>query len=146
MRKAQMDPTYAEAPATATATATPTPTARATGFVTAAGVRVTRVAAPFDPALLAGITGQVDERRGGVLSSGMEYPGRYSRWHVAYVDPCVEVVAHGRRISARALNERGNVLLPVIDAAMRRAGSPASRDPGSRDPAAARPATWTLPR
>jgi len=133
MRKAQMDPTYAEA--TATATATPTPTARATGFVTAAGVRVTRVAAPFDPALLAGITGQVDERRGGVLSSGMEYPGRYSRWHVAYVDPCVEVVAHGRRISARALNERGNVLLPVIDAAMRRAGSPASRDPGSRDPA-----------
>jgi anthranilate synthase len=56
----------------------------------------------------------------------MEYPGRYSRWHVAYVDPCVEIVAQGRRISARALNERGSVLLPVIAAALRRAANQAS--------------------
>ena len=27
------------------------------------------------------------------MSSGMEYPGRYSRWHMAYVDPCLEIVA-----------------------------------------------------
>jgi anthranilate synthase len=93
----------------------------ATEFSTAGGVRVRRMEEPFDPALLADITRQVDGRRGGVLSSGMEYPGRYSRWHVGYVDPCVEIVARGRRISARALNERGSVLLPVIAAALRRA-------------------------
>jgi anthranilate synthase len=101
------------------------PEAEHAQFVTAGGVRITRTAAPFDPALLAGIAAQADERRGGVLSSGMEYPGRYSRWHMAYVDPCIEIVAAGRRIAARALNERGTVLLPVIGAALHRAaGAP----------------------
>jgi anthranilate synthase len=92
-----------------------------TEFVTAGGVRVTRAAAAFEPGLLAQVTRQVDERRGGVLSSGMEYPGRYSRWQFAYVDPCIEIVARGRRITARALNARGRVLLPLISAAMQRA-------------------------
>src|ERR1700716_3950518 len=80
-----------------------------TQFETGGGVRLTRTATTFDPAVLAGITQQVEARRGGVLSSGMEYPGRYSRWHMAYVDPCVELIA------------RGLVLLPVIADAMRRA-------------------------
>ncbi len=136
MREAHTDPAYggaAPAPGTTSAAATAT----ASGFVTAAGVAVRRVAAPFDPALLADLTRQVDRRRGGVLSSGMEYPGRYSRWHVAYVDPCVEVVARGRRISARALNERGSVLLPVIGAALRRAGDPVAPAPRTAAPGTA---------
>ena len=98
-----------------------------TTFETAGGVRVTRTAGPFDPDLLADVSRAVDERRGGVLSSGMEYPGRYSRWHIAYADPCVEIVARGRRIGARALNDRGRVLLPVIGAALLRAGTPVRR-------------------
>jgi anthranilate synthase len=93
-----------------------------TEFGTAGGVRVTRTAEPFDLAVLDDITRQVDERRGGVLSSGMEYPGRYSRWHTAYVDPCAEIAARGRRITVRALNERGMVLLPVLSGALARAG------------------------
>ncbi len=93
-------------------------------FVTASGVRVTRLAQPFDPELMGEIAAAVDRRRGGVLSSGMEYPGRYSRWHMAYVDPCIEVVAHGQVITARALNDRGLVLLPVVEAAFMRAGTP----------------------
>jgi anthranilate synthase len=92
-------------------------------FETGSGVRITRTSSSFDPDLLPGVAAAVDERRGGVLSSGMEYPGRYSRWHIAYVDPCVEIVARGRRIGARALNERGRVLLPVIRAALARAGT-----------------------
>ncbi len=97
-----------------------------TQFETGGGVRVTRTATPFDPAILEDLTRQVELRRGGVLSSGMEYPGRYSRWHMAYVDPCVELVARGRRLTATALNGRGLVLLPVIAGAMRRAGVPAA--------------------
>jgi anthranilate synthase len=96
-----------------------------TSFVSPAGVRVSRTATTFDTGELAGLTRQVDLRRGAVLSSGMEYPGRYSRWHVGYVDPCVELVAHGRQIAATALNERGQVLLPVIGTALRQAAGQA---------------------
>jgi anthranilate synthase len=95
-------------------------------FRTAGGVGITRTAAPFDAGALPDIAAQVDARRGGVLSSGMEYPGRYSRWHMAYVDPCVEIMARGRQVIARALNERGQVLLPVIAAAFQRAAGVAS--------------------
>ncbi len=101
-------------------------------FVTAGGVHVTRTAEPFSPDILAGLTRSVDERRGGVLSSGMEYPGRYSRWHLAYVDPCAEIVARGRRIAVRALNPRGEVLLPVLGEALLRAGQPLA-GPEARD-------------
>ncbi|HXL96586.1 MAG TPA: anthranilate synthase component I [Streptosporangiaceae bacterium] len=97
-------------------------------FITRGGVRVSRTAEAFDPAELGRIAELIDERRGGVLSSGMEYPGRYSRWHMAYVDPAVEIVARGRRITARALNDRGLVLLPVIRAAMLKAGEAADEE------------------
>ncbi len=89
-----------------------------TRFVTAGGIEVTRTVTPFEPSVLAAVTRQIDERRGGTFSSGMEYPGRYSRWHMGYVDPCVEFAAHGRELTATALNERGAVLLPAIAAAI----------------------------
>jgi len=93
-----------------------------TSLTTGGGVTITRTAEPFDPAELERIAEAVDRRRGGVLSSGMEYPGRYSRWHMAYVNPPVEIFTHGRYVTARALNERGQVILPVIADAMRRVG------------------------
>ncbi len=93
-----------------------------TTLTTGGGVTITRTAEPFDPAELERIALAVDHRRGGVLSSGMEYPGRYSRWHLAYVDPPVEIATHGRYVTARALNDRGEVILPAIADAMRRVG------------------------
>jgi anthranilate synthase len=107
--------------------------AQRTEMMTRDGVRIIRTAAPFDPAELGRIAAHADERRGGVMSSGMEYPGRYSRWHMAYADPCAEIVATGRRVTARALNDRGRVLLPVIHAALRRAGQPVPAEPLDED-------------
>jgi anthranilate synthase len=89
-----------------------------TSYLTAGGVRVTRRAEEFDPGGLDDLTRRIQDVPGGVLSSGMEYPGRYSRWHLAYVDPPIQLVARGRLIRASALNDRGTVLLPVIAAAM----------------------------
>ncbi|HXP18157.1 MAG TPA: anthranilate synthase component I [Streptosporangiaceae bacterium] len=109
-----------------------------TEFVTAGGVGVTRTVTPFEPDLLAEVTRQVDQRRGGIFSSGMEYPGRYSRWHHGYVDPCIELTARGRRVTATALNDRGAVLLPVIAAALRRAGDLAPGQPGQDETPAAK--------
>jgi len=91
-------------------------------YVTAGGISVTRTVTPFEPAMLADVTRQADWRRGGTFSSGMEYPGRYSRWHMGYVDPCLEIAAVGREIAATALNERGAVILPAVASAMRRVG------------------------
>jgi anthranilate synthase len=94
-----------------------------TSTMTAAGgVTITRTADQFDPAELTRIATLVDRRRGGVLSSGMEYPGRYTRWHMAYVNPPVEIACRGRQVTARALNDRGRVLMPVIRDAMLRVG------------------------
>jgi anthranilate synthase len=92
-------------------------------YRTGGGVTVTRTAAPFDPAELDELTRQVESVPGGVLSSGMEYPGRYSRWHLGYVDPPVEITATGRTLTARARSPRGQVLLPVIEAALARVGT-----------------------
>ncbi|MGH3246804.1 MAG: anthranilate synthase component I [Trebonia sp.] len=91
-------------------------------FTVGGGVTITRTASVFDPAELTRIAELVDRRRGGVLSSGMEYPGRYTRWHLAYVNPPVEIACRGRLVTARALNQRGVVLMPVIRGAMLRVG------------------------
>jgi anthranilate synthase len=119
-----------------------------TRTVTRDGVEIVRTTGSFHPAELDAVCARADERRGGVLSSGMEYPGRYSRWHLAYVNPCIEVVARGRRIGARALNARGEVLLPVFRAALQRAGTlsgEAGGDPDDRDGRGGRRVEVTIP-
>ncbi|MGW1500953.1 anthranilate synthase component I [Streptomyces mirabilis] len=98
-----------------------------TEYVTDGGVRVVRTATPVDPDRESELFGEfvaaIENRRGGVLSSGVEFPGRYSRWHLAYVDPCMEFTSRGRRLTARALNDRGRVLLPAVAAALATAGT-----------------------
>ncbi|HEY7485157.1 MAG TPA: anthranilate synthase component I [Streptosporangiaceae bacterium] len=109
-------------------------TVETTEYVTAGGVRVIRTAVPVDSAhkseVMDGLVAAVGLRRGAVLASGMEYPGRYSRWHMGYVDPCLEIVARGRRLAVRPLNERGQVLLPAIAPVVRAAGEVIADDPG----------------
>ncbi|WP_017611976.1 anthranilate synthase component I [Nocardiopsis salina] len=85
---------------------------------TQGGVTVHRRATPCDPEVLTTLVRDVEGRRGGVLSSGMEYPGRYDRWHLGYVDPCAEVSTRGRVVTVEALNDRGKVLMPVLARAL----------------------------
>ena len=54
---------------------------------------------------------ELDKKRGVFLSSGYEYPGRYSRWDFASVAPPVEIIARGRDMEFRALNTRGEIIL-----------------------------------
>lgn len=60
------------------------------------------------------IVSALDERRGALLASSYEYPGRYTRWDLGFVDPPVALTARGRRFRAEALNARGRVLLPAL--------------------------------
>jgi len=60
------------------------------------------------------IVSALDARRGALLASSYEYPGRYTRWDLGFVDPPVALTARGRRFRVEALNPRGRVLLPAL--------------------------------
>ena len=106
-------------------------------YETKGGVRVHREIAvqPYSPADSA-LAERLDERRGVLFSSSFEFPGRYTRWDMGFVDPPLVLTSRGRAFTVEALNERGAVLLPAIGshlACTRRGADPATARPtGSR--------------
>ena len=88
-------------------------------YLTRGGLRVQRtvdaiaVANAIEPVITA-----LDERRGALLASSYEYPGRYTRWDMGFVDPPLVVTSGGRAVRIEPLNARGAVLLPPIQAAV----------------------------
>ena len=93
-------------------------------FRTAGGIGVRRHTVPVSlaPNPAAALAARLDRRRGVLLASSYEYPGRYTRWDIGFADPPIEIVSRNRNGSVRALNERGTVLLDPIHAAL--AGEP----------------------
>lgn len=91
----------------------------AESFVTAGGVTITRERhdRPYEGAIDTYVDG-LNSRRGAVFSSNYEYPGRYTRWDTAIIDPPLVISARGRAMRIEALNSRGEVLLPVIGKAL----------------------------
>ena len=57
---------------------------------------------------------RIDSQRGGLLASSYEYPGRYKRWAIGFVNPPLELVTRENSFTLTALNERGMVLLPYL--------------------------------
>ena len=94
------------------------------GYTTAGGVGVEVEVRDVPESALEEIVDAVGERRGGVLSSGMEYPGRYSRWHMAYVDPCLEIVARGRGLGRGRSTSAAASCCPAVAGGLRDAGKP----------------------
>ena len=69
---------------------------------------------------IAPILDRLDGHRGVLLASSYEYPGRYTRWDIGFADPPMALVARGREFRLTALNARGRVLLPVLEATLGR--------------------------
>lgn len=90
-------------------------TANTATFRTAGGVEVRRrtEVLPLERPLDA-LLEKLNTYRGAVFASGYEYPGRYSRWDIGFVDPPLELVARQRDFTFRALNARGGVLLKIL--------------------------------
>jgi anthranilate synthase len=85
-------------------------------YQTQSGIRVTRTVSKVSYRRgLDGLLRKLDTQRGLYLSSGYEYPGRYSRWDFASVAPPLEIVGQERRMQFRPLNERGRQLLNVLE-------------------------------
>ncbi|MGG0912978.1 anthranilate synthase component I [Bacillus velezensis] len=57
----------------------------------------------------------VDTQKGALFSSGYEYPGRYSRWDMGFVNPPIELRSFKDSFKIRALNNRGKLLLQYIN-------------------------------
>ena len=89
-------------------------------FSTPGGIVVSRAAssAPYQRGLKS-LLKKLDTQRGIYLSSGYEFPGRYSRWDIAAVAPPLEIIARGREIAVQALSERGRVLLQILHPVLR---------------------------
>lgn len=84
-------------------------------YTTPGGIGVRREAGEADYAQgVEPLVSALDSRRGVLLASSFEYPGRYTRWDIGFVDPPVEITARGRSVAIRALNGRGHVLLQFI--------------------------------
>jgi anthranilate synthase len=62
---------------------------------------------------------KLDRFRGFYLSSGYEYPGRYSRWDIAAITPPVEIVSSGRNVRFNPLNQRGRALCGMFAQVLR---------------------------
>ncbi len=56
----------------------------------------------------------LENNKGMFLSSGTEYPGRYSRWEIGFVAPPVEVKGFYNRIEFIALNPKGKEILRIF--------------------------------
>ena len=59
---------------------------------------------------------RLDSQRGGLLASSYEYPGRYKRWAIGFVNPPLEIATRDHNFTITAHNERGQVLLDYIAA------------------------------
>ena len=64
-----------------------------------------------DPAEMDAIVAGLDHRAGVVLSSGVEFPGRYTQWDLGFIDPPLVIEGRGFELRMRALSERGRVPL-----------------------------------
>jgi anthranilate synthase len=84
-------------------------------YVTNGGIRIARetVSRQYQPADTA-LAEALDDRRGVLFSSSFEYPGRYTRWDMGFIDPPLVFSARGLQFSIEGLNERGRILLPPV--------------------------------
>ncbi|MGQ4808070.1 Isochorismate synthase MenF [Candidatus Entotheonellaceae bacterium PAL068K] len=84
-------------------------------YRTQGGIEVHRSTETLQPdGAVEPIIDALDERRGVLLASSYEYPGRYTRWEMGFIDPPLEIMSRHRDFQITALNARGTVLLPTL--------------------------------
>ncbi|HEV8148214.1 MAG TPA: anthranilate synthase component I [Bryobacteraceae bacterium] len=90
---------------------------RPESYSTPGGIVVTRTISkvPYSRGLR-DLLKKLDTQRGIYLSSGYEYPERYSRWDIAALGPPLEIIAAGRDVVFRPLSERGKTLTKILEA------------------------------
>jgi len=86
-----------------------------TRYTTDGGVVVNRQQSQCDgSAELTRIVQALDTRPGAVFSCEVDYPGRYRRKSLAFINPPLRITSRDYCVRVEALNSRGTVLLPEI--------------------------------
>ncbi len=84
-------------------------------YATRGELEVTRTLTPLDSSeAIASILTAIDTHRGALFTSGYEFPGRYSRWDVGFLNPPIELRSSRGLFEIQALNERGDLLLDFL--------------------------------
>ncbi len=81
-------------------------------------IRRQKVAVDYDTEIES-LADRLDSHIGCLLSSSYEYPNRYKRWDLGLVDPMIVLWSKGYELTVRALNKRGELVLPVIADALK---------------------------
>ncbi|MBE9078272.1 anthranilate synthase [Romeria aff. gracilis LEGE 07310] len=85
-------------------------------YTTRGNVQVSRRVTSLSIAeTFSGLLPQLDSKKGAILQSSYEYPGRYKRWAIGFVDPPLEITTKDNTFVIRALNDRGQVLVSHLD-------------------------------
>ena len=93
---------------------------RDVSYITPHGIGVARTVSTLPYAEGCGsFLRELDEYRGVYLSSGYEYPGRYSRWDIVSVRPPLELVSFQNDVTFRPLNERGVAINKMLAEVLR---------------------------
>jgi len=88
-------------------------------YITRGGVRLQRsIQRCHYGTAIAQLRTQLDTQRGVLLSSSFEFPGRYTRWDIGFVNPPLVITARERCVEIEALNVRGEILLPEVERAL----------------------------
>lgn len=81
----------------------------------ASGIKVRRAQVKLDyKTATQDLANSLNDYPGVLLASSFEYPGRYTRWDIGFVNPPIRLSAKGRNITITALNRRGEILLPEV--------------------------------
>ncbi len=93
-------------------------------FTSPSGITLVRRrrAIDYDTAL-DGFAERLDRAPGALFSSGVDYPGRYSRWEFGFERPPLEIVGRDKRLTFRALNPRGERIIAQGAAGVRKRGT-----------------------
>ena len=83
-------------------------------YLTRGGVSVVRTVTEVESAAVEPLINALDSQRGVVLTSTYEYPGRYTRWDIGFIDPPLVITSRDRTVRIESLNERGELLRAAL--------------------------------
>ncbi len=90
----------------------------------ASGIQVRRSAQPLNyKTATEELALALNANRGVLLASSFEYPGRYTRLDIGFINPPLEIIARSTSMEITALNKRGEILLPELYFALKDSAS-----------------------